>query len=585
MVGKIVYINNNIAHIELDKNTPILDNLMNMHVVFEDGERKIVGEVEDLSKEELEVKFMGEFVDNKFIAGLIRKPSMNAKIRFITTDELALIIGERKDSSFLLGASPLYNNYPIMGDINDLFSSHLAFFGNSGSGKSCGVARMLQNIFYDKNILPFESNILIIDAYGEYHNAFNRISEVNPRYNFKYYTTDKNDSNGLEFQIPLWLLEIEDIALLLQADRHDQLMIIERVLKLAYIFALDEETSNKYKNHLIASAIMNILYSNQTASYKRNEVFTLIASCSTEEFNLNSEVQGVGYTRKFRECFLIDSKGNFSESVLLTEYVNKFISDDLANFEASERKMFNIEDLERALNFALISEGLLHNEQTYADAIILKVKLHSLVIGRYKEYFDYGKYVTKEEYINSLFGSDSLKTQIVNINLEDVDDWFGKFVTKFISKLLFDYSKSQINRANNPYHIFLEEAHRYIQSDNDVELFGYNIFERIAKEGRKYGILLNLISQRPVEISKTVISQFANFFIFKLNHPKDLEYVKQMLPNINAEIVEKQKSLQPGTCVVFGTAFKIPLIVKMTMPNPAPNSSSCDIYNSWRKNS
>jgi len=506
---------------------------------------------------------------------------MSAKMRFITTSELALIIGENKESNFLLGSSPLYDNYPIMGNINDLFSSHLAFFGNSGSGKSCGVARILQNIFYDKNILPFNSNILIIDAYGEYHNAFNRISEVNPKYNFKYFTTDKNDPSGSVFKIPLWLLEIEDIALLLQANKHNQLMIIERVLKLAYIFALDKDISNKYKNHLIATAIMNILYSNQTASYKRNEVFTLLASCSTDEFSLNTVVQGVGYTRKFRECFVIDSKGEFPESILLTEYVNKFISDELANYEAEERRIFNLEDLERALNFALISEGLLNNDETYADAIMLKVKLHSLVIGRYKEYFDYGEYVTKEQYINKLFDS-GVKTQIVNINLEDIDDWFGKFITKSVSKLLFDYSKTQAQRATKPFHIFLEEAHRYVQNDNDVDLFGYNIFERISKEGRKYGILLNLISQRPVELSDTVISQFANFFIFKLNHPKDLDYVKQMLPNINAEIVEKQKSLQPGTCVGFGQAFKIPLIIKMNMPNPAPSSSSCDIYNSWK---
>lgn len=89
---------------------------------------------------------------------------------------------------------------------------------------------------------------------------------------------------------------------------------------------------------------------------------------------------------------------------------------------------------------------------------------------------------------------------------------------------------------------------------------------------------MNLISQRPVELSETVISQCSNFMIFKMNHPRDLEYIKMMLPNINNEIVEKQKSLQPGTCVAFGKAFKIPMIVKMQMPDPAPYSSSCNVY-------
>ena len=133
-------------------------------------------------------------------------------------------------------------------------------------------------------------------------------------------------------------------------------------------------------------------------------------------------------------------------------------------------------------------------------------------------------------------------------------------------------------------HLFLEEAHRYVQNDNDIYLIGYNIFERVAKEGRKYGMILNLISQRPVEISETVISQCSNFLIFKMNHPRDLEYIRQMLPNISAEIVEKQKSLQPGTCVAFGRAFKVPMIVKMQLPNPEPHSSNADVVDKWTVN-
>ena len=127
----------------------------------------------------------------------------------------------------------------------------------------------------------------------------------------------------------------------------------------------------------------------------------------------------------------------------------------------------------------------------------------------------------------------------------------------------------------------MEEAHRYVQKDNDNYLLGYNIFERIAKEGRKYGTLLTLISQRPVEISDTVISQMANFMIFKINHPLDVDYIKKMLPNISEEIIEKQKGLQPGTCMAFGKAFKIPLIVKMDLPNPTPESGNCDVVRVW----
>src|SRR5574344_2089545 len=148
--------------------------------------------------------------------------------------------------------------------------------------------------------------------------------------------------------------------------------------------------------------------------------------------------------------------------------------------------------------------------------------------------------------------------------------------------MLFDFTKRLKVRASIPFHIFLEEAHRYVQNDTDNFLLGYNIFERVAKEGRKYGLIFNLISQRPVEISETVISQCSNFLIFKMNHPRDLEYIRKMLPNINNEIVETQKSLQPGTCMAFGLALKVPMVVKMPMPDPAPSSSSCDVYNMWQ---
>ena len=97
----------------------------------------------------------------------------------------------------------------------------------------------------------------------------------------------------------------------------------------------------------------------------------------------------------------------------------------------------------------------------------------------------------------------------------------------------------------------------------------------------KYGLILGLITQRPVEMSDTVISQCSNFLIFKMNHPTDVEYIKKMVPNISDEIVEKQKSLQSGTCLAFGSAFKIPLIVKLKMPNPMPMSGNCDVVRIW----
>ena len=584
MFGKILYISDTEAHVEVPKDGSLSTNIMNMHVIFEDEKKKILGEVEDISSEIIKIRFLGEIVNNKFVGGVIRKPTFNSSLRLINQEEVALILGDDTASSFIIGESPLYDSHPISVDINDLFSSHMAIFGNSGSGKSCGVARLLQNVFQNPKLLPFRSNFFIFDAYGEYHNALQNINQINPNLNFKFYTTNVNQTDGEVLSIPIWLLDIDDMALLLRADKHSQLTIIERMLKLVNIFASEDEMSTKYKNHLIAKAIMTILYTNQTASSKRNDVFAILATCSTNEFNLEAPVRGIGYTRKFRECFTIDTQGQFPESILMTEYVTSFIDESLDKYEPKEIKYYTLEDLEKALEFTLISEGLLNNTDTYADAIELKVKLHSLTISENSRYLRYKTFITMENYIATLVAKNNKKAQVINFNLEDVEDWFAKVVVKIYTKMLFNFTKKLKNRASIPFHIFVEEAHRYVQNDGDVELIGYNIFERAAKEGRKYGLIFNLISQRPVEISDTVISQCANFLIFKITHPRDLDYITKMLPNISADIIEKQKTLQPGTCMAFGGAFKIPTIVRMKMPDPAPSSSSCNVFETWKAN-
>lgn len=581
MFGTIIYISDNIAHVKIKEGIQLATNIMNLHVIFEDDKKKILGEIEDISSEIIKIRFLGEIVNNKFIGGVLRKPTLSAKIRIIRKDELELIFGSNLPGTFLLGMSPLYDDSPIHIDINDLFSNHMAIFGNSGSGKSYGVARLLQSIFLNKNVIPYKSNFFVFDAYGEYHNAFSIINQIDPNFNFKIYTTNKNQKDAYQLKIPPWLLGVDELAILLAAEEHSQLPIIERMLKLARIFAEESEIAIKYKNHLIAKAIMTILYTNQTASSKRNDIFSIIAKTNTDEFNLETPIKGVGYVRRFRECFTIDTVGNFTETVLITNYITSFINEELEKYNPVNRNAYSLIDLENALEFTLISEGLLQNEKQYNNAITLKVRLHSLVTGENARFFNVDTYISKEHFIASLVSIDGKKAQIINFNLEDVDDWFAKFVTKIFAKMMFDFTKNLKTRASIPMHLFLEEAHRYVQNDIDNYLLGYNIFERVAKEGRKYGMILNLISQRPVEISDTVISQCSNFLIFKMSHPRDLEYIRQMLPNISVEIVEKQKSLQPGTCVAFGKAFKVPMIIRLKLPNPEPYSSNSDVVERW----
>jgi len=583
MFGKILNISDSKIEVEINKDNNVVPNLMNLHVVFVSEDSKLLGEVRNVLESSIIVDLKGEFVGERFIAGTIKKPSLSSTLRTIEESELNIIIGTESETNIYIGKSSVYPGKNVYTNINDLFSNHLAIMGNSGSGKSCSVSRIVQNIFLNKNFLTYNANLFFFDAYGEYKNAFKSLSEINANYQYKFLTTNPVEESDGRLFIPIYLLTVDDLALLLQVNEHTAITIIERMYKLVRIFARNDDNSKKLKNHLIAKAIMNVLFSNQSATAKKSDIFSIISSCNTPEFNLKAELQGIGYVRVFSECFGIDRNGEFGESVLINEYLNKFIDDNLeSTITIPNESYYTLEGLRDALNFTLIGEGFQENDKVKDSAIILRVRLNSLINSSNSKIFNVTEYINLENYISSLIMNNNKRSQVINVNLEGIDDTLAKVIVKILSKMLFDFAKSRTDRASIPFHLFIEEAHRYVVEDNDVFLLGYNVFERIAKEGRKYGVILDLITQRPVEISETVISQMSNFLILKMTHPKDLEYIEKMLPNISGDVIEKLNSLQSGTLVAFGNAFKIPLIIKMDMPNPTPYSSNCDVVNRWK---
>ena len=579
MFKEITSISKNYALVKIEGN--INEDILNLNAVFEEENKKILGEIEEIIDNNAKITFLGEFVNGRFYSGIIRKPSLTSKIRLINQEELNELVGANDKYSMPLGLSPLYNNYPIRVNIDSLFSNHSAIFGNTGSGKTYGVARLVQNLFTMKDKIPFNSNFFIFNNTSEYDNAFKSINSYNPNFNYKMYTTSDDDSNN-SVKLPLWLLNADDYANLLDATEYSQISVIEKMLSLVSVFARNDEEAHRYKNHLIAKAILSIMYSNQMPARMRDQIFTIVTDCHTEELNLDFEVPGVGYTRQFRKCFELDSQGQFVERILIVEYIEQFIDNDTKWNEDFVPIYFTLDDLEIALNFALISEGLLLNEKSYSEGIALKVKLHTLNNSSYSRFFNYPQFCNTAQFISDIIlVNGNKRAQIINFVLEDVDDRFAKAMVKVYSRILFRFTKSMVNRGSMPIHIMLEEAHRYVQKDYDNQMLGYNIFERIAKEGRKFGLVLDLITQRPTELSETVISQCSNFLIFKINHPSDLEYIRKMVPNISTDVIEKQKSLQSGTCVAFGPMMKIPMIVKMELPNPEPHSSNAQIYKNW----
>lgn len=585
MLGTIIGIENSVVSLKLNVELDRIQNLINLYVIMEDTNKRIIGEIVGLTGDIAKINMVGEIIDEKFVAGVIRSISFGAKVRLISKERINLIIGtDNYDETkhLYLGESPIYEGVRVVADLNQLFSSHLAIFGSTGSGKSCSVARILQNLFYRKEMLPYLASFFIFDAYGEYHRSFEKISEKVPGINFKAYTTNVNDKNSELLRIPPWLLGTDDYALLLGATKNTQLPIIEKALKLVNIFCREGEDSVKHKNDIIARAIIDVLSSGGAPAQIRDQIFSILSYYSTEELNLETKVEQPGYTRTLRQCLLIDASGKLREMELVTNLMETFTDDSLELSLPDGTFKYTLKDLAKAFDFALISEGTLNSTKVYDDINVLKVRIYNLVAGEQSVYFDYPEYITKDKYIRSLLtASNGAKAQIVNFNINYIDDRIAKTITKIYSKLLFDFSKANESRNTLPFHIVLEEAHRYVQNDSDIDILGYNIFERITKEGRKYGILLTLISQRPSELSETALSQCANFLIFKMLHPTDVEYIKRMLPNITNDIVSRLRILQPGVCIGFGSAFKLPALIKVRMPNPAPESDSCNIRNVW----
>ena len=580
MLGNILTISKNSAIVSINKNsgTQITD-LINLHVIFEDQNKKILGEIDSIEQDTVKISFLGELTSNDFIGGLIKKPSLDAKIRIINEDELKILTGV-ENRSIRLGVSPLYNDFPLNVSIDELFSNHTAIFGNTGSGKTYGICRIIQNIFPKSQIIPYKANLFIFDSYGEYINAFSKLHENNPFYSFKVITTNMK-KNYEKLNIPVCLLDLEDVLNLLEATNFSKIAMVDTALTYVKMFARNDKEALDFKNHILAKAITSIMYTNQTSSKIRDQIFEILSETNTPELSLETEVPGIGFTRQFRNCFDIDSEGRFAERKIISDYIKSFIDEDRKWNYDSTGVSYSLHDLEVALNFTLYSERYLLNEAMYDSAMSLKVKLHDLATRNNSSFFTNEGYITIDEYIKRIQINGNKKSQIVNFNLEDVDDRFARSIVKIFGRMFMKYTKGLQERASFPIHMILEEAHRYVLEGDDKKLFGYNIFERIAKEGRKYGLILDLITQRPTDLNENVISQCANFLIFKINHPADLEYISKSVPNMSEDVVEKQKTLQSGTCVAFGRIFKIPMIVKMEKADPPPTSANCEIYNNW----
>ena len=588
MLGRIEEIIDNSVTIKLSININEQPNLVNLHVVFEDGtNRKVVAEIANTNQTHIIANIVGEIKDGIFTPGSSVKPSFKSNIRLIKTEELELLYGKQElEFGYTnFGSSNVYEGYKINVNINEFFNSHFSILGNTGSGKSCTVASILQKLYISNPAAaPVNSALFFFDAYGEYTHAFEKLHTVNSNLNYKAYTTNIIDPETEILRIPIWLLDVDDLALLLDATSPTQLPIIEKTLKLVPILTGSSENVIRRKNDIIARALQDILLSGMDSTKIRDQVMGVLTKFNTPTLNLETQIVQPGYTRTLKQCLYIDKTGKMQEMELVVEFIRGYILEQTIDVPEEElNKFYSLNDLELAMDFALISEGILKSNKVFDTANIMSVRLHTLATGDNKEYFSYPKYVDRDQYIETLLidPRTNSRVQIVNFNINYVDDRIAKVMTKIISRMLFLKASTTKPRGSRAYHIIIEEAHRYVQHDSDIELLGYNIFERISKEGRKYGVFLALITQRPSELSDTCVSQCMNFIILRTQHPVDLKYIKEMIPNISSEVVLQLKSLKPGNCIAFGSAFKVPTVMYIDLPDPRPLSNNVDLEVVW----
>ena len=534
MLGKIIAINENIVSVKLDVNIYNCGELISKNVIFKGETTTNVGEVIAIGNGIMQVALVGEIKNNRFLYGDITKPSFKSLCYIIDDNSLNIILNNDASNTITLGKSYIYPNYNIKLDVGNFFSNHFAILGNSGSGKSYSVAKILQSVFYQCKTLPYYSNIFLFDAYGEYQRAFSRIHEVNSNINYKVYTTDLNSTEFEILKYPFWLLGVDDLALLMGVTTKEQLPIIEKALKLVSYFSREESEVINQKNDIIARCLLDIIFSGKGTSMIRNKIVSILTKFYTSHLNLEVKLEKGGWTRTIRQCLFVEQGGEFADVELVIEYLESLCMENFELTLPDGNYMYTMKDFSNALEFALISEGALNSDSAFELANVLKVRFNNLMNSDYSRYFDMNQYVNREGFINQLLTtSDSRKAQIVNFNINYVDDRFAKNLVKIYSKLLFDYTVSLNQRSSMPFHIVLEEAHRYVQNDSDASIIGYNIFERITKEGRKYGLLLGIVSQRPSELSETTISQCSNFLVFKMFHPKDLQFINDIISLIN----------------------------------------------------
>ncbi len=549
--------------------------------------------------------------DDEFELGVGIFPSLYSDVSIVTFDDMKVILhtddsdDENVHSSFYLGKSKNLINYPVDINIDRFFNIHSAVLGNSGSGKSNTIAHIIQNIHQKTNYGAIGSKILIFDVNGEYRNAFSDHSRDESIKVELYKPNIVSESEGNKpFYLPHFLLNLDEWSSFLLATEATQRPFWDRVLQESYRFYKigtagdkDKPMFASYIRHKICGMVYSVL--NQAESDTVN-----ITAAASVIANLRSIIEeDAQLSESFREQGVLDDLETLSASCTLnygqnqqalesaTEEVYKKVDlghyQTVLNYRLPYGEHFDYKFLRLSANMTLLEEDARGNKRLREYTSTLMTRLDYFLENSDCEFMrsSFGDAKSEADYVENLWSNSDEnegKTHLVIIDTSELGNDALETLTSVVSRVLFSSRKKLVGdkRRKYPVHLVLDEAHRYIKKDYQY-ILRENVFERIAREGRKYSLFLLVSSQRPSELSETVLSQCANFVVHRIQNEVDMRYVNAILPYFSEDLTSKIKLSVPGEALVFGNCVTMPMHVKVQLAKPEPNSKNCNIPEEW----
>lgn len=566
-----------------------------------------------------------------FIQGVYSFPSLDNPVWYVTENDLDQIfdnkvssdtIDYRKDFYLPIGTSPAFQNYKVKICPDQFFVKHAAILGNTGSGKSCTLTSILRNLFkfeYNGNTILSNAHIVIFDTNGEYKDAFISEQQNNEleRINAYYYGGEG------QVKVPYWLMNWDDFKFLLSPGEGVQAPILNRAIGLAK--NEQDAIRNKVIPNNLKSDIEGLLNSNSEEIKKKtgtqnygnwiwkdnNEILGIGDAIKVFHNELGCEIcnlaNGDNFNNASKQQPILEKIGELYNAVLMEnmskqitneqnidlpiwfsyqelckKYIDAAINQDSTNNNRIAEYLSTLRlRMNSFLNDKRIAVPLMLKDSEEANKNILPQFL-SLILGDFNKVYKSEDDHFINQYNNDIRIADSSRTnQITIVDVSqlpyEVLETFAGLLGRIILEFVANFIPKQ--RGKYPIVIVLEEAQNYITENKDS--IAKTVFERIAREGRKYGISLIVSSQRPSELSKTVLSQCNSFIIHRLQNPDDQKYVRGLISSANADLLDQLPIIPQQHAIITGDCVRTPIQVRIDDVSPTPNSHNPEFVNNW----